>query len=324
MNNTKKTSIVDTIIRYSGYIAFALVAVVFAIKSPIFLTSHNIVNILMQSSVLGMISFGLTGVFIGGGDDVIRGGTDISIANSMAFSSCVLAVLLSKGNSLPVALLACVCTSVLIGIINAVGVIGFNMVPLLSTLAVMYVLQGLEKLVSGNVVIPIEHPFFTFLREGRFLGLPMAVWTFIIAAVVMYLLYNVSKFGNWVSAVGGNEMAAKACGVPTKKVIALTYILSGIPASIAGILLLARLSAFSPGQGDLMLFDVMLISYLGAVFSKQYRPNVWGTFVSALFIAMITSGFSVINVSSYWVYGIKGLLILITVSITTVRKRKVM
>lgn len=319
----EKTALTDKLIRYSGYVAFVMVAGFFSIKSRVFLMPQNIANILMQSSVLGMVSFGLTGVFIGGGDDVIRGGTDLSIANNMAFTACLIAVLYTSGLPLPLAILLAFLASLVICTVNAIGVVKLNMVPLLSTLSVMYILQGLEKIVSGNVVIPVDHPFFTLLKDGTFLGLPVMAWVYVLAAAVTYVVYNMSQFGNWVSAVGGNEAAAKACGIPTKKVVASTYILAAIPATIAGILLLARLSAFNPGQGDLMLFDVMLVSYLGAIFSKQYRPNVWGTFISAMFVGMISNGFAMVNISSYWVYGIKGLLILLTVSITTVRKRKV-
>ena len=319
----QKGKALDAVIRYSGYIAFILVAAVFSIKSKVFLKPQNIANILLQSSVLGVISFGLTGIFIGGGDDVIRGGTDLSIANNMAFSACVVAVLLSKGLPLAAAILIALLVSLLIGAINAVGVVAFKMVPLLSTLSMMYILQGLEKIISGNVVIPVENCFFRVLKEGTFLGIPAMVYVFVAVSVCMYLLYNVSRFGNWISAIGGSVLAAKASGIAVEKITALSYILAGIPATIAGLLLLARLSAFNPGQGDLMLFDVMLVSYLGAVFSKQYRPNVWGTFISALFIGMISNGFAIMNISSYWIYGIKGLLIIITVSITTVRKRKV-
>lgn len=319
----RKLPAIDAFIRYSGYVAFFLVAAVFALKSKAFLMPQNIVNILMQSSVLGIVSFGLTGIFIGGGDDVIRGGTDLSIANNMAFISCVVAVLLTRGLPLPLAILIGFLISLLIGLLNAVGVVVLKMVPLLSTLSVMYILQGLEKIVSGNVVIPVEHPFFTALKDYTVFHIPVMALVFVFVSIVMYILYNLSRFGNWVSAIGGNEVAANASGVPVKRITAMTYILAAIPATIASLLLLARLSAFNPGQGDLMLFDVMLVSYLGAVFSKQYRPNVWGTFISALFIGMISNGFGMINISSYWVYGIKGLLILITVSITTVRKRKV-
>lgn len=322
--NKKNGSVVDKVIRYSGYVAFFLIATLFAASSNVFLKPKNIANILMQSSILGIVSFGLTGIFIGGGDDVIRGGTDLSLANNMAFSSCVIAVLLSKGVPLGVAIAAALAVSLIIGIINATGVVVLKMIPLLSTLAMMYTLQGLEKILSGNVVIPLDHPFFTWLKKASFLGVSVMAWGFIIVAVAAYFIFNLSRYGNWVSATGGNEMAARASGVPTKKVIASTYILAGIPATISGILLLGRLSAFNPGQGDLMLFDVMLVSYLGAVFSKQYRPNVWGTTVAALFIGMIINGFSLVNISSYWIYGIKGLLILVTVSITTIRKRKVM
>ncbi len=314
----------DTLISLSGYIAFVLVALFFAIRSPAFLKPANISNILLQSSVLGIVSFGLTAIFIGGGDDVIRGGTDLSIANNMAFCAAVMAVVLQKGLPLWLTLVIGLGVSMLIGLVNAIAVVKLKMIPLLSTLAVMYILQGLEKIVTSNVVTPVTNEFILGLSGATFLGIPVVTWCFVLVGVVMYLVFNKSRYGNWVSAVGGNANAARASGVPVDRVVASTYVIAAIPAAISAFLLLVRLSSYSPGTGDLMLFDIMLISYLGAVFSGQYRPNIWGTFMAALFIGVLSNGFTMIFVPSYWVYGIKGALIILTVSITTLRKRKVM
>lgn len=318
----KKTKLSVYLMRYSGYIAFAGVMIFFAVKSPIFLYPANLTNILSQSAVLGIVSYGLTGIFIAGGDHVIKGGTDLSITLNMAVSGAIIATMLTNGKPLFLSILAALAVSLLIEAVNAFTIVKLKMVPLLSTICMMYILQGVEKIVTNNVVVPAAHPLLEHISAATFLKLPMMTWIFLVVTVVVYLLFNVCSYGNRASAIGGSELAAKANGINVPWMIASTYLLAGGMAVISSVLMISRLHSYTPGAGDLMLFDVMLVSYMGAVFSRRYRPNIPGTFVAALFVGVLTNGFTLINVPSYWVYAIKGTLILVTVSITTIQKRR--
>ncbi|WP_049729730.1 ABC transporter permease [Dorea sp. D27] len=313
----------DVIMRYSGYIAFAVIIIFFVIKAPIFLRYSNLVNILAQSAVLGICGFGLTGIFIGGGDDVIRGGTDLSITLNMAVAGAIIAVMAGGGKPLWLAFATAALVSITIEAVNAYTIVKLKMVPLLSTICMMYLLQGVERIITNNVVVPANHKALVIISNTAILGIPVIAWIFVVVAIVMYVLFNVCSYGNKVSASGGSELAAKASGINVSLMVASTYIIGGVMASVSAFLMVARLSSYTPGAGDLQLFDVMLVSYLGAVFSRRYRPNIPGTFIAALFIGVLTNGFTLINVPSYWVYAIKGALILITVSITTIQKRRV-
>lgn len=324
MENKEKRPLSSILIQYSGYIAFLVVILFFTIRAPIFLNPQNISNIFLQSAVLGIVSFGLTGIFIGGGDHVIRGGTDLSITCNMAVSGAIIAVMLSKGHHLLVGIGLALLVSLAVEAVNAFAVVKLKMVPLLATICMMYILQGVEKLITNNKVIPAESTILSFIANEEILFIPIAAWIFIIVAILVYFLFNRCSYGNHVSAIGGSELSAKASGINVSMIVASTYLLAGALAVIGGILVLARLSSLTPGVGDLMLFDVMLVSYLGAVFSKRFRPNIPGTFFGALFVGVLTNGFTMINVPSYWVYAIKGALILVTVSITTMQKRKVL
>jgi len=324
MDNKEKRPLSSIVIQYSGYIAFLGVVILFTMKAPVFLNPKNISNIFLQSSVLGIVSFGLTGIFIGGGDHVIRGGTDLSITSNMAVSAAIVAVMLNNGYHLLLGIGLALIVSLAIGAINAFAVVKLKMIPLLVTICMMYILQGVEKLITNNKVIPANNAILSFIANEEILFAPIAAWIFVIVALLVYLLYNSCSYGNHVSAIGGNELAARASGINVSLIVASTYLLAGVLAVISGILILARLSSLTPGVGDLMLFDVMLVSYLGAVFSKRFRPNIPGTFFGALFVGVLTNGFTMINVPSYWVYAIKGALILITVSITTMQRRRVL
>jgi len=318
----KNKKIGETLMRFSGYIAFLFIMLFFTIKAPVFLKYGNLVNIIAQSAVLGICGYGLTAIFIGGGDDVIRGGTDLSITLNMAVAGSIIAVMVNKGQSLGLAVLIAVAVSVVIEAVNAFTIVKLKMIPLLSTICMMYVLQGVERIITNNVVVAASNPVLFFISDTAILGIPMMAWIFIVVTLIMYMLFNVCAYGNKVSAVGGSELAAKANGVNISMTVASTYLLAGVMAAISALLMVARLSSYTPGAGDLQLFDVMLVSYLGAVFSRRYRPNIPGTFIAALFVGVLSNGFTLINVPSYWVYAIKGALILVTVSITTVQKRR--
>lgn len=318
----KNKHIGEQMMRFSGYIAFLLIMFFFTVKAPTFLSYGNLVNIIAQSAVLGICGYGLTGIFIGGGDDVIRGGTDLSITLNMAVAGSIIAVMVNKGQSLWLGVFIAVIASVVIEAVNAFTVVKLKMIPLLSTICMMYVLQGVERILTNNVVVAASNPFLFFIADTVILGVPVMAWIFIIVTVIMYLIFNVCSYGNKVSAVGGSELAAKANGINVPFIVTTTYLIAGVMAAISAVLMVARLSSYTPGAGDLQLFDVMLVSYLGAVFSRRYRPNIPGTFIASLFVGVLTNGFTLINVPSYWVYAIKGALILVTVSITTIQKRR--
>ncbi len=311
-------------VRYGGLLAILLLAAFFAVRSPIFLQPRNLINILLQSSALGIVGLGMTAILIGGGSDVIRGGIDLSLANNLAICTAIFSVMLNKGMQVPAAFGITVICALIISAVNAFSVVVLNIIPLLATISMMYILQGAELLISNNKVIGVSNPLLKFLADGRLAGIPVIVWVFVVVALIMYLLFNVSVYGNWVNAVGGNQQAATNAGINIKKVLASTYLLAGLTAAVGSILVVARLSGSVRGIGDMMLFDVLLIGYMSAIFSKKFVPNVPGAVLSALFVGMLSNGFTLINVPTYWVYAVKGLLILLAVSITSIQQRRSM
>ena len=311
------------LVQYGGYLAIIVIAIFFSIKSPIFIQPSNIVNILLQTGALGIVGLGMTIILIGGGSDVIKGGIDLSLANNIALSTAIFAVSINNGMPIFVAFLVTLGFALLIGCINAFSVVVLKIAPLLATVSTMYILQGAELLITNNKVVNAVNPFLTSIAERKFLEIPIIAWVFIIVAIIAYILMNKTKYGNWVSAVGGNVQAATNAGINVKWVIASTYLLAAFTAAIASTLVVSRLSGSVRGIGDVMLFDVLLIGYLSAIFSKSFVPNIPGAIISAFFVGMLSNGFTLINVPTYWVFAIKGALILLSVSITSVQQRRI-
>jgi len=309
--------------KYSGYLIFLVIIIFFSIKSSTFLNSDNIINILRQSSILGIVSCGMTCILIGGGNHVIKGGIDISLANNLALNSAIAAKLLSIGIPIYWVFAIVLFCGVIIGLINSFTIVKLGVIPLLGTLAMMYLLQGTELVITNNKVIGVDNHQLAFLANTNFLFIPLTVWIFFVVSIILYVIFNKSVFSNWVNAVGGNDEAARIAGINVNIVVTVTYIIAAITAVIASLLITARLNGSVPGVGDTMLFDILLSSYLSAVFSPISKPNIPGTVVSSLFVGMLTNGFTLMNVSTYWVYAIKGVLILSAVSFTTRQQRRV-
>ncbi|WP_180994182.1 ABC transporter permease [Bacillus sp. Marseille-P3661] len=308
--------------KYSGYIVFILVALFFSLSTSTFLTYGNIINILVQSSALGVAACGITAILIGGGNHVIRGGMDLSIANNLALNTAVIAVLLQSGFSFWTAVGLSLLCSVAVGIVNAIVVVHFKVIPLLATLAMMYLLQGVELLLTKNTVVSIDNPTLKFIANETLLNIPIPIIVFGVIAISMYIVFNKTVLGQWVYASGGNSGAATNAGINVNAVVAFTYILAAVLASIASLLVSSRLAGSVPGIGNLMLLDVLLAGLMSAIFSRLSMPNIHGAILSAIFVGMLTNGFTLIQVPTYWIYAIKGALILFAVTITTKQQRR--
>ncbi len=266
----------------------------------------------------------MTAIIVGGGSHVVRGGIDLSLANNMALNAAVTSFMVASGYPVWVAIGTALAASILVGAINAFSVVKLGFIPLLGTLSMMYILQGVQLLITKNTVISISDPFLKAVANGALFGIPVAVWMFAVSGAAVYLLFHRTVLGNWMYAAGGNPDAARAAGIPVHFVVALTYIIGSITAAAASLIIVSRLSGTVPGVGDLMLLDVLLAGLMSAIFSRLAQPNIAGTVLSALFVGMLSNGFTLINVPTYWVFAIKGVLILGAVSITTTQQRKVM
>ncbi|MGY5809153.1 ABC transporter permease [Rhizobium sp. LEGMi198b] len=314
-------SVAAAALRYGSLIAFAAILAVFSLTAPYFLSIGNIGNVLGQSAISGVLAIGLTIVLIAGGSNVVKGGIDLSLAANMGLSAAVYASLTQLGYGDAVAVAASLLTGALIGTINALAVAVAGIVPLLATLAVMNVVAGLELVLTQNTVLPASTPLLAMLAASDPLGIPVLAYyllgfTVITAAVVQY-----TPLGLRLYAVGEFPDAARAAGLPLRRLLAGAFIASGISGGIAGILSVSYLSGSTTGSGE-MLLPVVVTALLGSVFSRRLVPTVTGTLLSALLVGFLVNGFQLLNISSTLVSGVQGVLILIVVSATTLLRKQ--
>lgn len=307
--------LLQSALRTGSLALFAAIVLFFAVRAPFFLSVGNFGAILAQSAILGVLGFGLTLVLIGGGTDVVKGGIDLSLAANLGLSAAVYAVTAQTVTSEVVPVVAALGTGLAIGAVNALSIVGFGILPLLATLAVMNVCAGLELVVTENVAIPVTNGVTDFLAGNGPLDVP--VLGYVLLAVFLVLAIGVSgtAFGLRLAAVGGHREAAKAAGLPVRRYVALSYLLSGLLGGLAGILSVAFLSGSTSGSGE-MLLSIVATAFLGIVFSRRLVPTIGGTLAAALFLGILINGFQLMRLSSYWVSGIEGALILLVVAAT--------
>lgn len=310
-------------LRFGSLLAFASILVIFALTAPYFLTVGNIGNVLGQSAISGVLAIGLTIVLIAGGSNVVTGGIDLSLAANMGLSAAVYATLIQLGFNDLTAGAGALATGLAIGAVNALAIVLAGFVPLLATLAVMNVVAGLELVLTQNTVLPAATDFLTILSASDGFGIPILAYILIGFTIIAAAIVQYTPLGLRLYAVGEFPEAARAAGLPLKKLVAGAFVASGLCGGIAGILSVSYLSGSTTGSGE-MLVPAVVTALLGSVFSRRLVPTIGGTLISTLFVGFLINGFQLLNLPSTLVSGVQGLLILIVVSATTLlRKREI-
>jgi ribose transport system permease protein len=304
------------VLRVGAYGAFGLIILVFTVAAPTFLSFGNLANVLQQSAILGLLAFGLTIVVIGGGGNVIQGGIDLSLAANLGLSAAIYATLIKDGQSDFVAVAATLVSGLAVGALNAVAVVWLRILPLLATLAVSKIVNGLEFVLTQNSVVTASSPFLTWLSDVGPFGVPIMAYALVLVTLVVLPAVQSTPGGLRLHAIGAHPEAARAAGLPLSLYVAGSYLVSGVLGALAGVLSAAYLTGSSPGSADILL-SVVVAALLGVVFSRRLVPTIGGTLLSVLFIGLLANGFQLVNISSYWINGVQGVLILFVVACTT-------
>lgn len=301
------------LVRWGSLLAFALILLVFAVSAANFLSFANVANVLGQSAIPGLLAFGLTCVVIGGGSNVLSGGLDLSVAANLGLCAAVYCRLNNAGvQPLPAVSLTLLC-GLLVGLVNGLSVVWLRLPPLLASLASMNLIAGLELVLTENTVLPSDSALLDLLGSGVWLGLPALAWALMAAAAALTLLVHHSVYGLRLHAVGEYPEAARSVGLANARYVLSSYLLSGLCAGLGAFCSVAFFSGSTTGSGDLLL-SVVAMTFLGVVFSRRLVANLPGTFAATLLIGFLINGFQLLNISSFWVNGVQGVLILLVVA----------
>ncbi|WP_413992506.1 ABC transporter permease [Labrys okinawensis] len=296
---------------YMLYIAFAVMLVVFSFASPWFLSVDNFLNIGRQTTLVSIIAVGMTFV-------IIARQIDLSVASTLALSGMAAALAMSfLYNSWIVGAVAGLGTGAVIGLINGLLTTQLSIPSFLVTLGTLSAARGLALMVTNTkpVIITNEY-YFAIFGEGSVLGVPAPIiWT---AAVVVggILLLHFTVYGRRIYAAGGNPTAALYSGVYIKHVTTLAFVMTGMLAGLASLVLSARSHAARPDVVQGMELDVIASVILGGCSLFGGRGFVLGTLLGSLIIGTLNNGLVLLGVSSSLQLVIKGAIIVAAVAFT--------
>ena len=304
---TAKTSFMEKIIPFIGLI---LPIIVVSILNPSFLDLSNLLNLLRQISINGLIAFGMT--FI-----ILTGGIDLSVGSILALSSAFIALMITSGVDPIIALIIGVLIGFVLGAVNGLLVTKGNMAPFIATLATMTIFRGLTLVITdGNPITNLGDSYlFQLFGKGYFIGIPVPAVTMIIVFVILLIILQKTTFGRHTYAIGGNEVAAKISGIKVNKIKFLIYGISGLMSALAGGILTSRLNSAQPTAGTSYELDAIAAVVLGGTSLTGGKGRIVGTLIGVLIIGVLNNGLNLLGVSSFYQQVVKGVVILIAVLI---------
>lgn len=298
--------------------AFFFILIILMILSPnAFAKPANLVNILKQASINGILATGM--MFV-----IISGGIDLSVGSIVALTGVVAATFAHPGEfPLIVPIILSAIIGSLVGMLNGVSVAYGNIPPFIVTLGTMTIVRGIALIAAnGQPVFDVTKQFEAIAGGFIFNTIPHLVVYFVIVTLVCAFVITRTVFGRRVYAIGGNEVAAKVSGINVKLNKLAVYTLSGFLAGMGGLLLASRLVSGNPTSGQSYELDAIAAVIIGGVSMAGGAGKWYGTVIGALLIAVIGNGLDILNVSSHFQLIIKGSIIIVAVLLDMKGKEK--
>lgn len=289
--------------KYGIFIAFVCICVILSFATPYFFTSQNILIVLRQVSINGILAIGVTFV-------IIAGGIDLSLGSVVALTGVVAASFAHPGTYpliVPIAL--GLLTGSVIGAINGLSITMGKVAPFIVTLGMMTIARGLALVLSDGRPVTNLSPGFNFIGGGDFLHIPVPILLFILVIIVSAVILNYTRIGRYIYAVGGNENAARASGIRVNGVKLFAYMMCSGLAALAGIVLASRITTGQPNAGIAYELDAIAAVVIGGTSLLGGRGSIAGTVIGVLIIGVINNGLDLLNVTSYYQQIIKGVII---------------
>lgn len=294
-----------------------LLCVIMSFSSPHFFSLTNLMNILRQSSLIGIVAAGMT--FI-----IITGGIDLSVGSVLSLASCLTAgMIVNYGWNVWLSVLLGILIGALFGLFNGLLITRIPLPPFIATLGIMGVARGLAFVYTGGAPIYTFPESFKYIGQGMIGPIPFPVILMILIYLVFYIMLKRTKLGRYTYAIGGNEEAAILSGISTGRYKAIVYSLTGALSALAGMVLAARLDAATSVAGDGFELDVIAAVVIGGTSLSGGQGGVIGSLIGALIMGVVRNGLNLLLVSSHWQRVILGLIILAAVTVDVLRKKGV-
>jgi ribose/xylose/arabinose/galactoside ABC-type transport system permease subunit len=296
--------------RFGFFAALLILILAFSLLSPAFLTFANGINIIQQSSTIGVMAIGETLV-------ILAGGIDVSVGSILGLGGMVAAMIVREPGASPVlAVAAGVLAGLGVGLINGLVTTRLHIGPFITTLAMLSVVRGVVYIISNqyNVDVP-DGSSFLALGRGHLGPIPIPVAIFAVLFAALWLLERRTTIGRSIHALGGNEAAARLCGVPLATIRIATYAISGGCAALSGVIIASQVGLAVPYQGTGYELDVIAAVVVGGVALTGGTGSVLVGGLGSLFIGVLLNGMALLDIPAIWQMVLQGVVIIVAVAL---------
>ena len=292
---------------------------IFSIIVPkgIFIGIDNIINVLRQSSIVGIIAAGEFLV-------LLTGAIDLSAGSVVGFT-CVMTAKMVVDFGIPVwaAIILGLILGTAVGYLNGLLTTGLHLPPFIVTLGTMEAVRGLTYVVTNAYPVSGLPPEIMVIGRGYIAGIPIPVIIMLVVYLTVYVFAEHTDIGRYIYAIGSNEEASYLSGINVNRIRRIVFSIGSFMASISGIVLLSRLASGQPNGGIGYEFQAITAAVLGGTSTSGGKGKIFGVLVGAIFIAIISNGMVLLDVNSYYQQIVRGAILVVAVAIDTMRGRMV-
>ncbi|TET34425.1 MAG: ABC transporter permease [Anaerolineales bacterium] len=286
--------------------SFIVLLLITATMSDVFFTQRNLSNVMRQSVTNGLLSLGMLVV-------ILTGGIDLSVGPMVALTGIMVAGMSSQGMPLPLAILICLVVGIATGAVNGFFIARFKLQSFIVTLATMGAFRGLVYVYSDIPITPSNPAFRAVLGAGFIGPFPVSALIMLACYPIVWFFLNRARAGRSIVAIGGNEEAVRLAGISVTWHIFLAYMISGLFAAMAGVILASRLGIAQPSVGAGFELDAIAACVIGGAILGGGGGSVLGTLAGVVSLGMIDNLLNLFNVQSYYQQIFKGVIILVAV-----------
>lgn len=314
----KRSFISNLFIRFGFLLVFIAFFAFFSWWNPLFLQTENLNNIVEGAAILVILSLAMTLI-------VATGGIDLSIGIALDFGAAA-AVIAMKSYGLDWSLAACIgiIAGSVVGIFNALLVVGLQISPFLATLSTFFIGSSVQRIFT-NGGGPISHRRmdieFRSIAQGDTFGVPNEVLIAIATIVVYLIVLEWSAWGRQVHAMGMQRSASLVAGIKTNRNLILALIFASATCAIAGLIAAANIRMFTPLSGFSYLLDAIAATFIGAALHPRGRPNVIGTVVAVLFLSMVGSGLNLMGINFNTKDALSGIILISALALAVAQRK---
>ena len=296
-------------------LGLVILCVVFSSLTSVFFTERNLVNILQQSSINACIAIGMTLV-------IISGGIDLSVGPVAALSAVLAGTLLVNGYPIPLAILVALLVGAVCGAINGSLIAFAGLQPFIVTLGTLSLFRAMALIYTGgNVVLGLPQDFRRIFASEIWI-FPVPVVVVAVLGIIAAVLLAKTPLGEYILAVGGNEEAARISGVPIARTKITTYMISSVIASLAAVILMARLGASDPTLGNLWELEAIAASAIGGASLMGGKGSIAGTILGAIVLGAMRNGLTLLNVQAFYQLLATGIIIILAMLVDRLTRGK--